>query len=82
MFTIASIEALRAAGISDGNITEENMGYLSGYVDEEKRKEIQTLFNVKHPVFDEEGITGEEAFLCGFLNITLSEYRKRKELES
>ena len=63
-------------------VAEGNIGYLAGYLDSNKRYEIEHLFNVEHPVFgsiDKMGYpTSEEAFECGMQRITLKELRDNK----
>jgi hypothetical protein len=46
-------------------IVENNLGYLTGYLPNEKAKKMRELFDVEHPIFGSKTPTAEEAFAAG-----------------
>lgn len=63
-------------------LAKTNLGYYTGYCDDEIRERVERLFGCEHPIFGklaEMGKpTGEESFQCGFQRKTLKEIRNQK----
>ena len=62
----ARISALEGKNPSEvRQIVLSNIGYLSGYYDTKRMREIQQLFDAGHPIFGRSMPTPEEAFAAG-----------------
>ena len=61
-------------------IAESNIGYMSGYVSRESRRQIEEVSGIVHPLFGscEMDITADEIRECKRLSITIQELRNNK----
>lgn len=47
------------------SVAKSNIGYFSGYCDEETRNRVSRIFEAEHPIFGSGNPTSEEAFEMG-----------------